>query len=295
MGTSRAGRIAIAGRPNVGKSTLLNALLGERLAITSPKPQTTRDRILGILTRDEVQMMLLDTPGIHEARTKLGHRMNAVAKETIEGSDALVLVTEPSIGIGDVERDVLSVTKAPCVLVLNKVDLVKDKTKLLPILESLGTAHDFAAIVPISASRNDGIDRLIGEMEKLVPEGEHPYEKDELTDRPVRFLVQEIVREQVLHRAWQEVPHGVAVVVEKMDETKTLTRIQATIHVPKETHKGILVGKGGSFLGTLGKAARERCEELLGRKVHLELWVRVTPDWYDREDRLREIGYGGDS
>jgi GTP-binding protein Era len=297
MGASpkRAGRVSIAGRPNVGKSTLLNALLGQRLAIVSPKPQTTRDRILGILTKGQVQMLLLDTPGIHAAKTRLGHRMNAVAKESIEGADVVVLVTEPEIGIKEVERCIVETAKGPIIGVINKIDLVKDKTKLLPLLSAMGEAHDFAAIVPISASKSDGLDRLLGEVERLLPESEHPYGADELTDRPVRFFVQEIVREQILRRAWQEVPHGVAVVVERFEDAGKIVRIQATIHVPKQGHKRILVGKGGSFLVTVGKGARQRCEALLGRKVHLELWVRVTPDWYDREDRLREIGYVKDA
>jgi len=171
----RAGRVAIAGRPNVGKSTLLNALLGERLAIVSAKPQTTRDRILGILTRKETQFCFFDTPGMHEAKTRLGHHMNAVARESIEGVDAIVLVVDRAIG--DIEREILK-TNIPVVLALNKIDLIKNKIELLPILQNASEAHDFAAIVPISATKVDGLDRLLGEIEKLLPEAEHPYEKD---------------------------------------------------------------------------------------------------------------------
>jgi len=293
---NRAGRVALVGRPNVGKSTLLNALLGERLAIVSPKPQTTRDRILGVLTRGRTQFVFLDTPGLHEPRTKLGRLMNAVAEETLEGSDVIVLVTDDAHGVGDVERKLLAACGGrPVILALNKVDRVKDKTALLPVLQAVGAAHDFAAIVPISARKADGLDRLLTEIEDRLPEGEHPFDADALTDRPVRFLVAEIVREKVLERAWEEVPHGVAVSVESFDEDERLTRITATVHVPKEGHKRILVGARGSFLKSVGQAARERCEELLGRKVHLELWVRVTPDWYDRDEGLREVGYDSDA
>ncbi len=289
---TRAGKIAIVGRPNVGKSTLLNALLGERLAIVSPKPQTTRDRILGILTRGDAQLLLLDTPGLHAPKTRLGHHMNAVSRETIEGSDVVVLVTEPDVGVGDIEKKVLEAAgDRPILLALNKIDRLKDKTKLLPILQGIGEAHTFTAIVPISGLRNNGLDRLLKEIEERLPEAEHPHAKDELTDRPVRFLIAELVREQILLRAWQEVPHGVAVVIERFDEEKSLVRITATIHVPKETHKRILIGKAGSFLSSVGKAAREEAQKLLGRKVHLELWIRVTPDWYDKDDLLREVGY----
>lgn len=284
----------------MGKSTLLNALLGERLAIVSPKPQTTRDRILGILTRKDTQFLFLDTPGLHAAKTKLGQHMNAVAHESIEGADVVVLVTEPEVGIQATEKAVLEgcVSRAegsasrPVILALNKVDTVKDKTKLLPILQGLGESFAFAAIVPISGRREDGLDRLLEEIEQRLPEMEHPYGSDELTDKPVRFLVAELVREQVLHRAWQEVPHGVAVVIESFEEGDRLIRINATIHVPKETHKRILIGKSGSFLVAVGKSAREAMEKMLDRKVHLELWVRVTPDWYDKDDLLKQVGYG---
>lgn len=285
---TRAGKIAIVGRPNVGKSTLLNALLGERLCIVSPKPQTTRDRILGILTRGDSQFLFLDTPGLHAAKTRLGHHMNAAARDSIEEADVVVLVTD-----GEVDRGIVEVSgDRPIILALNKVDRVKDKTKLLPTLQALGEAHDFAAIVPISGLRKDGLERLLAEIEERLPESEHPYPAEELTDKPVRFLVAELVREQVLHRAWQEVPHGVAVVIEKFDEGEKLARINATIHVPKESHKRILIGKSGSFLVTVGKNAREAAAKLLGKKVHLELWVRVTPDWYDKDDLLRQVGYG---
>lgn len=288
----RAGKVGLVGRPNVGKSTLLNALLGERLAIVSPRSQTTRDRILGVLTRGRTQFAFLDSPGLHAPRTRLGHAMNKIVLGTVAEADVVVLVTDDRAGVGEIELQLLAACGAhPTVCALNKVDRVKDKGGLLPLLDRLGKVHDFAAIVPISARKGDGLDGLLAEVEKLLPEGEHPYGADTLTDRPVRFFVAEIVREQILDRAWEEVPHGVAVVVDAFDEDVHLTRITATIHVAKESHKRIIVGRRGAFLKAVGQAARQRCEALLGRKVHLGLWVRVTPDWFDRDAALREVGY----
>lgn len=288
----RAGKVGLVGRPNVGKSTLLNALLGERLAIVSPRSQTTRDRILGVLTRGRTQFAFLDSPGLHAPRTRLGHAMNKIVLGTVEEADVVVLVTDDRAGIGEMELAILSACAAhPVVCALNKVDRVKDKGALLPLFERLSKAHDFAAIVPISARKGDGLDELFAEVEKLLPEGEHPYDPDTLTDRPVRFFVAEIVREQILARAREEVPHGVAVVVDAFEQDVHLTRITATIHVAKESHKRIVIGHRGAFLKAVGQAARKRCETLLGRKVHLGLWVRVTPDWFDSDTALREVGY----
>lgn len=293
----RAGTVALLGRPNVGKSTLLNALLGERIAITSHHPQTTRDRIAGIVTRGASQAVFLDTPGIHQPRHRLGERMNELAKGAAADADVLVFMTdlpnEPSPSPRPEDLAILEAVPAgkPTVLVLNKVDRVQPKSLLIPVLEGWATARDFAAIVPVSALRGDGVERVLAEVDKLLPEGEPLFPEDEISDRPVRFFVSEFVREQILRRTRQEVPHGVAVTVESFDEGPKMTRIAVTVHVAKESHKAILIGDGGKMLGAIGTAARRRAEQLLGRKVHLSTFVRATPRWFDDPGKLAEMGY----
>ena len=306
--STRAGTIALVGRPNVGKSTLLNALLQERIAIVSHHAQTTRDRIAGILTRDlegtRVQFVFLDTPGFHRARHKLGEHMNEVARAAAAECDVALFLTEPATrsGADGVEVDVTvreddrAILKAipegtKVILVLNKIDKIKRKQVLMPLLEALGKERDLAAIVPVSALKGEGLDRILGEVAKLLPESEPLYEEDELSDKPVRFFVGEFVREQILRRTRQEIPHGVAVTVESFDENPKLVRIAVVIHVAKDSHKGIIIGDGGKMLVAVGTAARKRAEELLGRKVHLETFVRCTPDWFDDAARLADMGY----
>jgi len=303
-GTSRAGTIALVGRPNVGKSTLLNALLGERIAITSPHPQTTRDRIAGVLTLDDVQYVFLDTPGVHTARHKLGERMNDLALAAAADSDVAIFMTDVEVrGVGEaasiglaVREDDRAILRAipegtPTLLLLNKVDRVKPKSLLFPLLEALGKERDFAAVVPVSALKGDGTRAVLAEVAKLLPEGEPLYDPEELSDKPVRFFVSEFVREQILKRIQKEVPHGVAVTVEAFDEGQKLVRISVTIHVAKDSHKGILIGGGGKMLASIGTAARRRAEGLLGRQVHLETFVRSTPGWFDDAARLADMGY----
>jgi GTP-binding protein Era len=298
---SRAGTVALVGRPNVGKSTLLNALLGERIAITSPKPQTTRDRIAGIVTEGRTQAVFLDTPGIHEPRHRLGERMNVLAKAAASEADVLVFMTdlgpEPRPAASPEDLAILAQIPRgkPTILVLNKVDRVADKARLVPLLEAFAAERDFAAIVPISALRRDGVDRVLSEVEKVLPEGEPLYPEDEITDKPVRFLVGELVREQVLKHTQKEVPHGVAVTVESFEEGPKLVRIQVTIHVAKESHKAILIGGGGERLGAIGTAARRRAEALLGRKIHLSTFVRTTPRWFDDAGKLADMGYADET
>lgn len=305
----RFGSVALLGRPNVGKSTLLNTLLGERIAITSPLPQTTRDRIAGVVTRDDVQFVFLDTPGIHRARHKLGERMNDLARDAAATSDLAIFMTDaaPPPGADDPkakirihpgDREILETLPPtlPTILVVNKVDRVHPKSRLLPLLAAYGELHPFVAVVPISALKDagTGVERILAEAGKLLPEGEALYDKDELSDKPVRFFVGEFVREQVLRQTWQEVPHGVAVTVESFDEGPKIVRIAVTLHVARESHKSIIIGDGGKMLGAIGTAARKRAEELVGKKVHLETWVRATPDWFDDPKRLEELGYGDD-
>jgi GTP-binding protein Era len=292
----RSGLVAVVGRPNVGKSTLLNVLLGEKIAIVSPHPQTTRQRILGVVTEPHAQMAFLDTPGFHEPRHKLGVRMQNEAKEALREADLVVFVTAPrrppSSEAGrrfepGPELRELEGLKVPVVCALNKVDMVRPKSALLPWLEGLGAAYPFAAIVPISARTGDGIEQLLSELRSRLPEGEPRFERDTLTDQPARKLVAEFVREQILLRTRQEVPHGVAVTVDSYDESKKGgPRIALTIHVPKESHKKIIVGRGGAMLKEVGIAARKELERLLGTPVHLALWVRVTPDWFDDTSTL---------
>jgi GTPase len=306
-GVTRAGTIALIGRPNVGKSTLLNALLGERIAIVSHHAQTTRDRIAGILTRSGVQFVFLDTPGLHRARHKLGERMNELARAAAAECDVAIFMTEPDMRqtpeglavhpeVREDDRAILAAipAKTPVVLLINKIDKIKKKQLLFPLLEAYGKERDLAAIVPVSALKGDGRGAILDEVAKLLPEGEPLFDEEELSDKPVRFFVAEFVREQVLRRTRQEVPHGVAVTVESFDENPKLVRIAVTVHVAKESHKGIIIGDGGKMLGTVGRAARLRAEELLGRKVHLETFVRCTPGWFDDAARLVDMGYSDD-
>jgi GTP-binding protein Era len=280
------------GRPNVGKSTLLNALLGEPIAITSHHPQTTRDEVHGVLTRDSVQLVFVDTPGLHDARNRLGQRMNAIARDAALNADVVVVVVEAG---GPDSRDKVLVAelppKAPVVLVVNKVDRVKDKTKLFPLLEAWGKERAFGAIVPMCARRGDAVERLLAELSQFLPEQPFLFESDTLSDQPTRFFVAEMVREQVLRHTREEVPHGVAVVVERFDESKPTVQIELAIHVAREAHKKILVGAAGRMLKRIGTDARARVEQMLGRHVNLKLWVRATPGWMNDEARLKDLGY----
>jgi GTP-binding protein Era len=298
--STRAGRIALVGRPNVGKSTLLNALVGEHLAVTSHHPQTTRDRIVGVLTEKEAQFVLVDTPGLHTPRTRLGTRMMKEAQGAIEGSDIIVFVTDvgrepaPRVHEGDVPL-LESLSVAPVVLVVNKVDRVKEKALLLPILVAYSALRNFAAIVPTSAKGKDGTANLVDALREILPHGERTYDEGTLTDRPARFFAAEFVREQILDKTREEVPHGVAVVVETYDESGKTVKIALVVVVDKESHKKIVIGRGGSLLKAVGTDARKRIEAMIGRKVHLTMWVRVEPRWYESDSRLVELGYGGAS
>jgi GTPase len=296
QGKERSGRIALVGRPNVGKSTLLNALLGEAIAITSPHPQTTRDVVRGVLAVGDTQYVFVDTPGLHEPRTRLGRWMNEVAREAVREADVVVLVVEARGPINEADLELArALPRGPGVVVVNKVDRVKDKAVLLPLLAALGGALPSAAIVPCSARRADGIDRLLGELRGRLPEQPFLYERDTLSDQPVRAFVAEFVREQVLAHTKQEVPHGVAVSVERFDESGDVPLIEVAIHVAREAHKKILVGARGQMIKRIGTAARERVEQMIGRQVHLKLWVRATPDWMNDPVKLRELGYGARS
>lgn len=310
----RAGTIAIVGRSNVGKSTLLNQVLGERLAIVSPLPQTTRDALLGVLRRDDAELAFLDTPGIHKPKTELGSRMNSSALSAAESADVVVFVADASAGaklvpkhtkrtdavppladLAPEDAQLLSGMKAlkktPCVLALNKVDQVRDKGLLLPLLQSYLALVPFRSLVPISAINADGLDRLLDAIAELLPEAESGYPEDTLTDKPSSFFAREYVREQVLLTLKGEIPHAVAVSIDSFDEGSDKLRIAATLHVEKIGQRKIIVGTGGTVIKSLRLGAEKRLSRLLGRKVKLELFVRVTPRWKETPRMLAELGY----
>lgn len=297
---NRSGTVAIVGRPNVGKSTLLNAALQERLAIVTPTPQTTRDRILGVVRRGNAQIALIDTPGLHRPHSRLGRRMNAAARDAAREADAVVFMTDvPAKAEGELRphpQDLKLIEQLKdlqhTVLVINKVDRLKDKSLLLPLMATLSQAHPFAAVVPISARREDGVVRVLDEVAKLLPERGPMYDEDFLTDRPLRFFAAEYVREQVMLATRQEVPHQVAVEIERFDDAGKVVHIHASIHVGREGHKGIIIGAKGERLRTIGTAARTHIEALLERQVNLQLRVHVEQDWVDSPKMLDAYGYG---
>ncbi len=291
--TFHAGRVALMGRPNVGKSTLLNAIIGEKIAIVSPHPQTTRQRLLGVLTDAESQIVFVDAPGLQlgpaPPRHRLGVRMQNEALEAVRDADVVLAVADARTGP---DAELLASVPRGAVLALNKVDLVKPRSDLLPLLEAWNTAHDFSAIIPLSAKTKSGVASLVKELRARMPEGERMFDDDTLTDKPARFMVAEFVREQILLRTRQEVPHGIAVTVDRFDELgKRGARVALTVHVAKDSHKKIVVGKGGAMLKAVGTAARRELSRLLGIPVHLSIWVRVTPDWVDDPNALGELGF----
>jgi len=294
-----AGTVAIVGRTNVGKSTFLNAVLGEQLAIVSPLPQTTRDPLLGVLTTERAQIAFLDTPGLHTPKSELGRRMNLSAESVLPASDAILFMTDVAAvekGRGPVLREDRALAEkllpsgARVVLVVNKVDQVRDKSRLLPVLEAYSQLFPFEAVIPTSVARDDGVDRVLTALVDCLPEGEPNYPDDTLTDRPVQYFVREYVREQILNATRGEVPHAVAVTIDRYEDGP-LARISATIHVEKVGQRRILIGQGGAMLVRIGSAARKRIEALIGKRSHLELFVRVTERWKNAPRMLTELGY----
>jgi len=292
------------GRPNVGKSTLLNAALGHPLAIVSPTPQTTRDAILGVVHHGSAEIALLDTPGLHRPRTELGRVMNEAAREAARGADVVIFMAEVPEGKRDEDKPfkphpgdltLLSGlgTDAPVVFVLNKIDQLHDKRMLLPLISAYAKVREFAAVVPISALSRNGVEFVLDEVTKLLPEAPWRYDPDELTDRPAKFFAAEYVREQILKATQREVPHACAVQIERFVEPAGggVAHIDATIHVERHGQKKILIGTGADMLKRIGIQARLRIEELIERPVNLKLWVRVTPDWRQSVKQLDELGY----
>lgn len=289
----KTGFVTLIGRPNVGKSTLMNRLIGQKIAITSDKPQTTRNRIQTVLTRKEGQIVFLDTPGIHRAKNKLGDYMVNVAERTFGEVDVILWLVEPTSFIGAGERHIieqLKKVKTPVILVMNKSDTVK-KEEMPSYMEAYRKEMDFQEIVPVSALQGSNIERLVQCIFRYLPYGPAYYDEDTVTDQPMRQIVAELVREKALRLLQDEIPHGVAVMIESMKEKGKICHIEATIVCERESHKGIIIGKGGAMLKKIGSAARADIEELLEMQANLKLWVKVKKDWRDSDYFLKNFGY----
>ncbi len=292
----KSGFVTIIGRPNVGKSTLLNRLTGEKVAITSSKPQTTRNAIRAIITRDDFQIVFIDTPGIHKPKTKLGDFMVNTALGTLEEVDVILFMVEamdiePKAGDMYI-MDLLKKVRTPVFLIINKIDLVP-KDQLLVSMKTYGEMLDFKTIIPISALNDDGVSIIVDEIVKLLPEGPKYFPDDMVTDQPERFLAAELIREKMLEFLKEEIPHGIGVEVVsyKQRPNRELYDIEANIYCEKESHKAIVIGKSGIMLKKIGTAARQEMENLMGYRINLQLWVKVKPDWRNSESMLRMLGY----
>jgi GTPase len=301
----RSGFVCILGRPNAGKSTLLNALVGEKLAIISPRPQTTRNRIQGIVhvpkrkgrggkERDGGQIVLIDTPGVHKPDSSLGRKMIVEVREALEGCDLVLIIMDVTHKLDPRDQfalDLLRQSGAKAFLVLNKVDLIREKAKLLPLIESYRKLHDFKEVLPISALKRTGLDVLLGLVVAELPAGSAYFPEDEITDQPARFMAAEIIREQILMNTSEEIPYATTVIVDNFEEGARLTRVAATIYCERDGQKGILVGKGGSMLKKIGTSARLQIERMMGTKVFLELYVKVSPGWRDSRAFVEELDW----
>ena len=293
MNQFKSGFVTLIGRPNVGKSTLMNRLIGQKIAITSNKPQTTRNRIQTVLTLEEGQIVFLDTPGIHKAKNKLGDYMVNVAERTLNEVDVVLWLVEPSDFIGAGEKHIieqLRKTKTPVILVINKTDTVK-KEELLGFIDTYRKEMEFAEVVPVSALKGDNTDTLVQQIMKYLPYGPAFYDEDTITDQPMRQIVAELIRERALRLLSDEIPHGIAVSIESMKDQGKVCHIDATICCERDSHKGIIIGKGGQMLKKIGSAARFEIEKMLEQQVNLQLWVKVKKDWRDSDFLLKNFGY----
>lgn len=295
MRENKTAFIAIVGRPNVGKSSILNKLLGQKIAIVSDKPQTTRTRIMGVLTIEETQLVFTDTPGFHRPKTKLGEKMVKAVSDSISGVDFCLFVVESEGDLRDTELELIEKfkqQKMPVVLAINKIDTLSDKTVLMKRIMDMTQLYDFEAIVPVSAVKNDGLDALTEELIKLAQPSEHFFPEDTLTDQPERVIVSEIIREKMLRFLDKEIPHGVAVAIEKMRERsdKDLIDIEATIFCERESHKGIIIGKKGATLKRISTYARQDMEKFFDCQINLQCWVKVKDDWRNREGLIHNFG-----
>lgn len=289
----KSGFVTLIGRPNVGKSTLMNCIIGQKIAITSNKPQTTRNRIQTVYTSEEGQIVFLDTPGIHKAKNKLGDYMVTVAEKTLSEVDVILWLVEPSNFIGAGERHIieqLKKGKTPVILVINKIDTVK-KEQLLEYIDTYRKEYDFSEIVPVSALKAENVKELLKCIMKYLPYGPAFYDEDTVTDQPVRQIVAELIREKTLRLLSDEIPHGVAVSIESMKYKKNIVDIEATIFCERDSHKGIIIGKNGAMLKKIGSMARRDIEDLLEKQANLQLWVKVKKDWRDSDFLLKNFGY----
>ncbi len=296
MSERKSAFIAIVGRPNVGKSSILNKMLGEKISIVSSKPQTTRTRIMGVLTEENCQLVFIDTPGLHKPRNDLDRFMLRSVNESVAGVDMCVLVVEPDREISGEELQLIEkfrVLGLPAVLAINKIDTINDKTRLAAQISSLAGLYDFSAVVPCSAQTGSGIDSLKKELRVLAVEGDFLFDEDTLTDQPERVIAAEMIREKLLRLLEREVPHGTAVFVERMKERLEggIIDVDATIYCERDSHKGIVIGKGGSMLKKIGSYARQDMERFFDCRINLQLWVKVKEDWRNREGILRSLGY----
>ena len=295
MGETKTAFIAIVGCPNVGKSSILNALLGQKVAIVSDKPQTTRTRIMGVLTQDETQLVFTDTPGFHRPRNKLGEKMMQAVSDGISGVDACLFVVEAQGKLREAEKELIEKfhqQRMPVILAINKIDTVPVKTDLMSRILELSKVYDFEAVVPVSATKRDGLDDLLDEMKKLAQPSMHLFPDDTLTDQPERVLASEIIREKMLRLLDREIPHGVAVSIEKMRERtdRDIIDIEAVIYCEKESHKGIIIGKKGAMLKQISTYARQDMERFFDCKINLQCWVKVKEGWRNREGLIHNFG-----
>ncbi len=292
----KSGFVTLIGRPNVGKSTLMNYLIGQKIAITSNKPQTTRNRIQTVLTTEEGQIVFVDTPGIHKAKNKLGEYMVNVAERTLNEVDVVLWLVEPTTFIGAGEKHIaeqLQKVKTPVVLVINKVDMVK-REEVLVFIDAYRKLYDFAEIVPVSARSGENTDELVKVILKYLPYGPQFYDEDTITDQPERQIVAELIREKALHSLNDEIPHGIAVSIDQMKYDRKLVDIDATIICERDSHKGIIIGKQGTMLKKIGSTARYEIEKMLDMHVNLKLWVKVKKDWRDSDFLIKNFGYTKD-
>ena len=295
MNITKTAMVTVCGRPNVGKSTLTNALVGEKIAIVSNKPQTTRNRIYGVVNKDDTQVVLLDTPGFHKAKNRLGDYMVKVTRESITDVDAVVLIVEPVPHVGIPEQELIKKIKEseiPAILCINKIDTIEKKEDLLAVIAAYSEAHDFDAIIPISAMQQDGLNDLLAELVKYAQEGPQLFPDGMVTDQPDRQVVGEIVREKMLRNLDKEIPHGTAVEITRfVERDDEVIEVEATIYCEKKSHKGIIIGKNGEMLKKISTEARHDIERFMGTKVFLQTWVKVKENWRDNMNYIRSFGY----
>ena len=291
----KSGFVTLVGRPNVGKSTLMNRLIGQKIAITSAKPQTTRNRIQTVYTDERGQIVFMDTPGMHKAKNKLGDYMVRVAYHTLNEADLILFLVEPDDRIGTGDRKIiekLAKVNTPVFLIINKTDMVK-REDILPVIEAFRSVHEFAEVIPVSAMTGDNTKDLIDTIFSYLGAGPQFYDEDTVTDQPIRQITAELIREQALRSLSDEIPHGIAVVIDRMEWKKKIVDIDATIICERDSHKGIIIGKGGGMLKRIGSNARYGIEELCGKQVNLKLWVKVKKDWRESDYLIKNFGYDG--